>query len=315
MACPQASCLLSAGLSPDQVLLPSDPSFAERQSSYWSCVVRSLEPACIVQPRSAQEVSSVVRALVASGIPFAVRSGGHTAWAGANNIGPDGVTVDLGRMDWVKPLNGNEEGGGAVDLGPGNRWGQVYAELARHGLTVAGGREGNVGVAGLILGGGMAFFTGRHGLACDNIVEFEVVLADGSIVTARREGPNADLHRALRGGGNNFGIVTKFRMRSIAAGPVWAGMTVHPKEATPQAIRALKDFTDDVPTDVDSNLLCFFTYTGMAFLSSLVRIVDGFVTNGRGSKLLAHWWLHRGLYSSARSLFSPNSRASWLLAP
>lgn len=270
---PQAECLRKAGLAPDRILMPSDASYAERQASYYSRSPRALQPACIVQPQSAQEVAAAVRTLVAAQVPFAVRSGGHTSWVGANNIGPAGVTIDLGRMDWVQVpgessssnnTTANDDDTAVVDLGPGNRWGRVYAELATKGLAVAGGREGNVGVAGLILGGGMAFFTARHGLACDNVVEFEVVLADGQVVRARRAGEHAGLFRALRGGGGgNFGIVTNFRMRSLPVPPVWAGMTVHPREATPDAIRALKEFTDGVPDDRDSNLLCFFSYTGM----------------------------------------------------
>ena len=266
--CPQVDFLKEAGLKADRILVPSDADFVARQASYWSCSARSLRPACIVQPRSAREVAAAVRALVPARVPFAVRSGGHTAWASANTIGADGVTIDLGYMDWVR-LPSDEEGTEkTVNLGPGNQWGRVYSELALHGLTVAGGREGNVGVAGLILGGGMAFFTGRYGLACDNIVEYEVVLADGRIVSARKDGDHANLFRALKGGSGNFGIVTNFRMRTLPLPPVWAGMTIHPKEAIPDAIRALKDFTDDIRSDVDSNLLCFFTYTGIQFAFS-----------------------------------------------
>ena len=261
--CPQVDLLKTAGLEADRILVPSDSDFAARQSSYWSRSAQLLQPACIVQPRSTQEVAVAVRALVSGMVPFAVRSGGHMAWAGANNIGAGGVTIDLGHMDWVRVPTDEDESKKTVDLGPGNRWGKVYAELAAQGLTVAGGREGNVGIAGLILGGGMAFFTARYGLTCDNIIEYEVVLADGRIVRARKAGDHADLFRALKGGSGNFGIVTNFRMRTLPAPPVWAGMTVHPKEAIPDAIRALNNFTDDVSTDVDSNLLCFFTYTGM----------------------------------------------------
>lgn len=271
----QADCLLQAGIEKTQVLLPASPRFAERQASYYSRGAQSLRPACIVQPRSAQDVSAAVRALVAAGVPFAVRSGGHTAWAGSNGIGGGGVTIDLGQMDWVRVVHNaaaaatttDDGGGGAdetvVDIGPGNRWGRVYAELEAQGLTVAGGREGNVGVAGLVLGGGLAFFTARYGLACDNVVEFEVVLADGRIVRARGGGEHADLFRALKGGSSNFGIVTNIRMRSLPAPAVWGGMTVHPREVIPDAIHALKRFTDEIPADVDSNLLCFITYTGM----------------------------------------------------
>ncbi|KAI1122105.1 hypothetical protein F5Y10DRAFT_254872 [Nemania abortiva] len=258
--CPQVDCLHAAGLSSDQVLLPSETNYAVRQSSYSSRSAQSLQPSCIVQPRSSSEVAAVVQSLVAAHIPFAVRSGGHMAWAGANNIGADGVTVDLGQMDWVRVLNDKERGEKVVDIGPGTQWGRVYAELEAHELTVAGGREANVGVAGLVLGGGMAFFTGRHGLACDNIIEFELVLASGLVVHAGAEGDHADLFRALKGGGGNFGIVTNFRMRTIAARLVWAGMTIHPKEVVLDAISALTSFVDDTGVDVDSNLLCFFTY-------------------------------------------------------
>ena len=266
--CPQVNFLKEAGLKADHILVPSDADFVARQASYWSCSARSLKPACIVQPRSAREVATALRALVPARVPFAVRSGGHTAWASANAIGADGVTIDLGYLDWVQLPSDEEDTGKTVNIGPGNQWGKVYAELALHGRTVAGGREGNVGVAGLILGGGMAFFTVRYGLACDNIVEYKVVLADGQIISARKDGDHADLFRALKGGSSNFGIVTNFRMRTLSLAPVWAGTTVHPKEAVPDAIRALKDFTDDIPSDVDSNLLCFFTYTDIHFASS-----------------------------------------------
>ncbi|PSR80435.1 hypothetical protein BD289DRAFT_508080 [Coniella lustricola] len=260
--------LVEAGLRPEAILLPSDEAYAERQSSYFSCSVRALQPAGILQPQSADQVAHAVRSLVSANVPFAVRSGGHTSWLGSNTIGAEGVTIDLGRMDWVHVL----DNGHTIGLGPGNRWGKVYAELAEQGYTVAGGREGHVGVAGLILGGGMAFFTARYGLACDNVVEFEIVLADGRIVRAQRHGEYEDLFRALKGGSNNFGIVTNFKMRALPAPRVWAGMTLHPKEAISEAIVALTEFTDNVPQDVDSNLLCFFTYMEIVVAGALINI-------------------------------------------
>ncbi|KAI0967871.1 hypothetical protein F4678DRAFT_482894 [Xylaria arbuscula] len=264
--------LVKAGLDPQDILLPSDAAFAERQSSYFSCNARGLHPAGIIQPKTAQEVSNVVQSLVAAKVPFAVRSGGHTSWPGSNTIGPEGVTIDLGRMDWVKVLENEQGEKKEVSLGPGNRWGKVYASLAEQGLTIAGGREGHVGVAGLILGGGMAFFTARYGLACDNLCEVEIILADGRIVNARREGEHADLFRALKGGSNNFGIVANFKMRALPVPAVWAGLTVHPKKATPDAILALESFTNDVSKDVDSNLLCLFTYLDIVVLGALIQI-------------------------------------------
>ncbi|RYP39077.1 hypothetical protein DL767_002340 [Monosporascus sp. MG133] len=250
---PQASeSLRKAGL---RVLLPSDDEYATRQDSYWSNSAK-LQPSYIVRPRNGQEVSTAVTTLAAAGERFAVRSGGHTQWAGANNI-EGGATLDLGLLTWTRFDAATE----TVDVGPGGRWRDVYAALERHGRVVAGGREGNVGVAGLVLGGGNTFFTPRYGFACDNVVAFEVVLADGRIVVADAKGQQADLYWALKGGSNNFGIVTNFRMKALKSSPVWGGLTFFPKQVTPSAALALTEFTDGMHKDVDSNLLCFFAYT------------------------------------------------------
>lgn len=264
-----SSSLHQAGL---EVLEPQDPAYASRQASYWSNSAKSLAPACIVRPANAREVSTAIKTLVASRTQFAVRSGGHTQWAGASNIGGGGVTIDLGGLRWTRYDARTE----TVEVGPGGAWRDVYAELAKHGRAVAGGREGNVGVAGLILGGGNTFYTARHGFACDNVVAFEVVLADGRIVTANADGDDdgngattKDLFWALKGGSGNFGIVTNFRMRALEAGPIWGGLTFFPRQVSVAAAEALVDFTGNIRSDVDSNLLCFFAYTGeFALLSS-----------------------------------------------
>lgn len=249
-----AEALRKAGI---EVLSPDQPEYEERNKSYWSNSAK-LSPRHIVRPRDANEVSAVIKQLVAAGEVFAVRSGGHTQWAGSNNI-QDGITIDLGRLDWTRYDAETE----TVDIGPGGRWGDVYTELARHGRVVAGGREGNVGVAGLILGGGNTFYTARHGFACDNVMSFEVVLADGRIVTASGDDArNSELFWALKGGSNNFGIVTNFRMRAIRSGPIWGGLTFYPPQVTEPAVEALVDFTACIRKDVDSNMLCFFAYTG-----------------------------------------------------
>ncbi|KAK3325029.1 hypothetical protein B0H66DRAFT_491692, partial [Apodospora peruviana] len=252
-ACPQAECLIHAGLQ-SQILLPTDADYAARQDSYWSSSAK-LKPACIIQPRSAEHVSATLKALVAANQKFAVRSGGHTNWAGSNNI-DGGVTIDLGLLNSTV-FDASSE---TATIGPGARWRDVYAELHKHGRVVAGGREGNVGVAGLLLGGGNTFFTARKGFACDNVVSYEVVLADGRIIVADKD-THGDLFRALKGAGpGNFGIVTKFTMSTIKCHRVWGGMTFFPKQVIPAAIDAIADFTDNVSKDPDSNLICIFTH-------------------------------------------------------
>ncbi|KAH8662483.1 hypothetical protein BX600DRAFT_551239 [Xylariales sp. PMI_506] len=252
---PQVEVLNKAAGLELQILVPTDDEYHARQESYWSGSAK-IKPAAIVLPRSAEEVSAAVKALVAAGQKFAVRSGGHTNWAGANNI-EGGVTIDLSLMSSTTFDPATE----TASIGPGARWREVYAELQPHGRVVAGGREGNVGVAGLLLGGGNTFFSAKRGFACDNVVEYEVVLGSGAIitVTGERDG-HEDLFRALKGASNNFGIVTKFKMGAIPCARVWGGMTFFPKQVIPSAVEALTDFTANVVNDDSSNLVCIFTY-------------------------------------------------------
>ncbi|KAH6676852.1 hypothetical protein F5X68DRAFT_157267 [Plectosphaerella plurivora] len=245
-------CLKDAGL--EAVLLtPEDSEYAVRQESYWSDSAK-IKPASIVLPRSAEEVATVIKALVAAGQKFAIRSGGHTNWAGSNNI-EGGVTIDLSRLN-TTVYDADSE---TATIGPGNRWREVYSELHKHGRVVAGGREGNVGVAGLLLGGGNTFFTAQRGFACDNVIEYEVVLADGQIVKAS-PGENSDLFRVLKGGSNNFGVVTSFKMNAIKCDKVWGGMTFFPKTTIPAVQDALHEFTENVINDKESNLVVIFTH-------------------------------------------------------
>ncbi|KAI8932194.1 hypothetical protein NX059_011074 [Plenodomus lindquistii] len=239
------------------VLLPGGELFKKRQDSYWSRTAAvGIQPKCILQPKSAQEVSDALMTLDQQAEQFAVRSGGHMPGGGSSNIA-GGVTIDLGNMAWTRFDAATE----TVDIGPGARWLSVYTELQRYGRVVAGGRDGNVGVAGLLLGGGISYFTARRGFGCDNVIAYEVVLANGRIVTADAEN-HTDLFRALKGGCSNLGIVTNFKMRTFRCGEAWGGITFYPKEAAPEAITALVDFTDNVESDPESNLLCFFAYAG-----------------------------------------------------
>ncbi|KAK4214117.1 hypothetical protein QBC37DRAFT_421736 [Rhypophila decipiens] len=267
--------LRHAGL---EVLLPSDEAYSTRQESYFSKTASRLVPACIIRPRSALDVSSAIRILSSGeGHRFAVRSGGHAPNVGASNI-DGGITLDLGLLNWTRVVtstqsssNINIEQNGEssassndevlVDIGPGDRWANVYSKLHQLGLAVPGGREGGVGVGGLILGGGNTYFTASHGFACDNVVAFEVVLApDGRIVTASAD-ENSDLFWALKGGGNNLGVVTNFRMRALPGqNNIWGGLTIMPWDIKDLAADALVEFTERVHEDVDANLMLFYIY-------------------------------------------------------
>ncbi|KAI1459601.1 hypothetical protein F4805DRAFT_420912 [Annulohypoxylon moriforme] len=244
---PQAEPLIRNGLK-SRILFPTDAAYNARIDSYW-CNNAKLRPSCIVQPQYVTEVSKAVVALAKANQPFAVRAGGHSNWAGSNNIA-DGVTIDLGLLDSTQYDESNQ----VAHLGPGGKWKNVYAELEKYGRTVAGGREAEVGVGGFLLGGGNNFYTALYGWACDNVLAYEVVLADGSIITAEAGGEYADLFRALKGGSNNFGIVTRFSTKTLPIGPIWGGLALHPLDAVKSGVEALVDFTANIASDPYTNM-------------------------------------------------------------
>jgi len=153
-------------------LFPGEAGYEDSVKSYWSKVAQ-VNPLCIVQPYRATEVVEAVTALVkankAQSCQFAVRSGGHTTWAGAANI-KDGVTIDLSKMNTTTYFAENN----TAAVLPGARWKSVYSELSKFRRVVAGGRAESVGVGGLVLGGGNSFYAGEKGMVCDNVVRFEV---------------------------------------------------------------------------------------------------------------------------------------------
>ncbi|KAH8659921.1 FAD binding domain-containing protein [Xylariales sp. PMI_506] len=214
----QCDALIAAGLG-DQLYLAPDAEYAASMATYFSASVQALKPWCILQPASTQDVSAAVKALsqlsTTGNWEVAVRSGGHSHWP-SNNAGR-GVTIDLSL------LNSTIYSNGIAQIGTGARWGPVYAAVEEYGQSLVGGREGHVGVGGLILGGGLSFYSARRGLAADNVANFEVVLADGTI-TDVNNATNPDLFKALKGGGSNLAIVTRFDLETFPSDGIWAGL-------------------------------------------------------------------------------------------
>lgn len=219
-----------------------------------------VQPACFVTPDSVSDVSVVVKSLTSSdnGGPsaFAVRCGGHTWFAGANSA-PGGTTIDLRGLNSIE-LSADKS---AVTIGAGATWDAVYDKLDPMGLSVAGGRVAGVGVGGLALGGGVSYFGPREGWTCNQVTRFEVVLADGSVVKAS-EGQNADLWWGLRGGSNNFGIVTSITFRTFEQGPLWSALTLNPITEVDNQARIFARLMAAENYDVNASFL-----TGWAFIS------------------------------------------------
>jgi hypothetical protein len=184
---------------------------------FWSAQQQEPKPYCIFKPEKAVDVSTLVLLSRLTQCPFAVRSGGHSAFACSSSV-DGGVTVTFEKM---KQITLSEDKKIAA-IEPGNLWYDIYTNLQNDNLTVVGGRVSAIGIGGLTTGGGISFFANEYGWACDNVASYEVVTASGLIVTAS---PTSfpDLFWALRGGGNNFGIVTKFNLETFAHGPQMFG--------------------------------------------------------------------------------------------
>ncbi|KAJ5605242.1 hypothetical protein N7510_010396 [Penicillium lagena] len=212
-------------------------------TQYWSAACSALRPTCIAAPSSAAEMSQIITELHKVETLFAVKSGGHNpnnGWASIEN----GLLISTKNLNQV---NYNEEDQTAV-IGPGLSWEEAQAGLDGTGQAVVGGRLGGVGVGGYMLGCGMSFLSTQYGWAANNVVNYEVVLANGTIVNAN-EDENNDLFAALKGGGNNFGVVTAYTMRTHPVGKVWGGNYIFTADKTPQILAALRNFVADYPDD------------------------------------------------------------------
>ena len=180
--------------------------------------------------------------------------GGHGAFKGASNI-PGGITIDLQLLNAITVSSDKS----TTRVGPGNRWTDVYNALTPQGLSVVGGRVAEIGVGGLILGGGISFFSGRRGWALDSVRNYELVTANGEILDVNFES-NPELYWALRGGGNNFGIVTAFDLETFEQGEMWGGMVTSTMEHNATLLDAMADYAHNSPQDPDAQAYVAFAW-------------------------------------------------------
>ncbi|EUC50339.1 hypothetical protein COCMIDRAFT_1060 [Bipolaris oryzae ATCC 44560] len=246
-----AACVALKTIFGNKLLTSGSPAYDAFTSGYWSVQAAFVDPACVAKPSIAQDLSILVLMSRLTQCPFAVKGGGHTAFPGASSI-QDGITINMEDMNEIT-LSSDQK---TAFIGPGNRWGSVYEKLGQHGLAVIGGRASEVGL-GLVLGGGISHHSSIYGYACDNIASFEVVTAAGALITVTQT-IHPDLYWALRGGGNNFGIVTRFEMETIPQGLMWGGTRVHPEATYPLVIDAFASMAEDASKDPNSAQILSF---------------------------------------------------------
>ena len=201
------------------VLVPGDDGYDEVRRVHNGLIDK--RPALIACCRTSADVGVAVRAGRDAGLEISVRGGGHNVAGKAVTDG--GLMIDLALMKDLRV----DPAAMTITAAGGVTWAELNAAAYEHGLATTGGVISTTGVAGLTLGGGLGWTMGKHGMAIDNLMSAEVVLASGELVRTSADA-EPDLFWAIRGGGGNFGVVTSFTFRAYRLSTVLAGPAVHP---------------------------------------------------------------------------------------
>lgn len=213
---------------------------------YWNSANADNRPLCVFFPSTSAAVSDAVKQLNQHPrAKFALKSGGHNFNKGISSV--DGGVL-LSFNENLSSVTRSADGE-SFEVGPGARWGDAYKETSKTNQIVVGGRLANIGVGGFVLGGGLSYYSAQYGLSCDNVLNFEVVLPDGTIANANSTS-NPDLFWALKGGGNRFAIVTKFTLQAHPAGidgQIWGGVRIYSADDRHALFSGLSEFVRDYP--------------------------------------------------------------------
>ncbi|KAJ5493701.1 FAD-binding type 2 [Penicillium fimorum] len=242
----------------DDAIVQNDVNFSEGKETTWSTNCQ-LTPGIIVTPQTPQDVGKALALCRFLDIKFSIRSGGHLHNPGfTSNNG--GVVLLMKKFNAVAL----SEDRLTADIGVGQTWFDVYKALEEYGLTVTGGRQPSVGVAGLLLGGGLAFQNSEHGLSSHGVVEYEIVLADSTVAKVNATS-NKDLFWALKGGGPNFGVVTKVTMSTLP-NKIWCEGLIYAPGENANLFKAIMDYHGASEKDPKANLICHFMEDATLFI-------------------------------------------------
>jgi FAD/FMN-containing dehydrogenase len=224
-----------------QVITPEDAGYDEARTVFYGGFDR--RPALIVRARDATDVSRVVSLARESNLELAVRSGGHSVAGHSTTEG--GILLDLREMKNIE-----------IDLEGRTAWaqtgltaGEFTTAVGAHGLATGFGDTGSVGIGGITLGGGVGYLVRKHGLTIDDLLAAEIVTADGKLLRVDAES-HPDLFWAIRGGGGNFGVATRFRFRLHEVDQIVGGMLLLP--ATPEIIASFVAEAEAAPEELST---------------------------------------------------------------
>jgi FAD/FMN-containing dehydrogenase len=222
------------------IILPNDARYETARKT----LMDSGSPALVVLPHSNSDVALAIKYARDNSLKLSIRSGGHSNVGFGTNDG--GLVIDLSDLNKVKVIDADKM---FVRVGSGARWIDVATTLKPHGLAISSGDTQSVGVGGLTLGGGIGWMVRRDGLAIDNLVAAEIVLADGTVKRAdKNESP--DLFWAIRGGGGNFGVVTSFEFTAHPVGNVYAGFINYGVEDIARTLTGWRNHMRQAPQEL-----------------------------------------------------------------
>lgn len=266
------------------VIMPEDDNYLQAKSVYNGMIDK--EPGFIAYCRDTADVVTAVNFGRDNNLLMSIRGGGHNA--GGLGICDDGLVIDLSN---IKGIHVNPQNR-TIRVGGGCTWGEVDHAGHVYGLAVPSGIISTTGVGGLTLGGGMGYLTRKFGLTIDHLLEVEMVLADGTVVTANKD-QNADLFWAIRGGGGNFGVVTSFLFQGQPVHTNFSGPTLWDISKTADILTWYRDFILSAPNDL-YGFFATLTVPGPPFPEPL-----------HGKKMCGIIWNYTGDPENASEVFKP----------
>src|SRR4051812_17776756 len=229
-------------------------------------------PALIARCSGLADVIAAVRFARENGLLVAIRGGGHNV--GGRALCDSGLVIDLTRMKGIHV----DPKARRARVQPGVLLGELDRETHVFGLAAAMGVVSKTGVAGLTLGGGVGWLSRKYGLACDNVISFEIVTADGEALQVSAD-EHPDLFWALRGGGGNFGVVTSFEYRLHPVKMVLGGLVVHSRDSARGLLRFYRTFTESAPDEFAAYAALLHTPDGMP-VAAIVACYCGDLAEG-----------------------------------
>jgi len=267
-----------------KLVMLKDAEYEETRKIYNAMIDK--RPALFAMCVDVADVIASVNFARENDLLVAIRGGGHNG--GGLGLCDDGLVIDLSGIKFVRVDTSDN----TVRVGGGNIWGEVDHATHAFGLAIPSGIISTTGVGGLTLGGGIGYLARKYGLTIDNLLEADIVLADGSFVTVNAH-QNTDLFWAIRGGGGNFGVVTSFKFQAHPVKTVYGGPTLWPIEQTDEIMAWYDKFIENAPDEING------------FIATMIIPGAPFPEHLHNKQFCGIVWCYTGDMTKAEEAFKP----------